>query len=91
MKPSHIHMLLLQPAERCLPAPLSKLQPTCADLASSGDFAGGFSHVPQLEWLLVCFHILQYVSVLVLFFQLVSQGNKAYVIILCLCVREKEN
>lgn len=62
MKHSHIHMLLLQPAERCLPAPLSKLQPTCADPASSGDFASGFSHVPQLEGLLVCFHILQYVS-----------------------------
>jgi len=81
-------MLLLQPAERCLPAPLPKLQPTCADLASSGDFAGGFSHDPQLEGLLVCFHILQYVSALVLFFQLVSQGNKAYMIILYLCVRE---
>lgn len=61
-------MLLLQPVERCLPAPLSKLQPTCADLASAGDFAGGFSHVLQLEGLLVRFHILQYVSVLALFF-----------------------
>lgn len=59
MKHSHIHMLLLEPAGRCLPAPLSKLQPTCADLASSGDFTGGFSYVPQLEGLFshltVCF------------------------------------
>lgn len=71
-----------------MPAPLSELQPTCADLANTGDFGSAFSHVPQLEGLLVCFHILQYVSVL-FFFQLVSQGNKAYVIILCLYVGEK--
>lgn len=89
VKHSHIHMLLLQPAERCLPAPFSELQPTCADLASSGDFAGGFSHVPPLEGLLVCFQILQYVSVLVLFFSVGfprKQGLRDYPVF----VRERE-